>query len=357
MTPYSRTEPYNQLPKMPPAAELETKSVLKLTIQARAALEGLKYAGRLIPNQGLLVQALVMQEARSSSEIENIVTTNDDLYRSMGQADETADPQVKEVLRYSKALWQGHSRGEISTVDVPELAAAILDHQVEFRNRPGTRIGNPSTGEIIYTPPVGAERIRDLLDNVLGFVRDAGPVDPVVRIAAAHYQFEAIHPFLDGNGRTGRILNILWMCQLGLLEVPVLYMSRAIIESRTEYYQRLRAVTERQDWNGWIEYFVDVVHITALETRRRIEHLQRMIHEAKLEIREKLPKIYSAELVELVFSQPYIRIENVVAAGLVKRQAASLYLQQLEGIGVLRQRKLWRETLYVNDALMTALTV
>jgi len=354
MTPYSRTEPYNQLPKLPPAAELETKSVLKLTIQARAALEGLKYAGRLIPNQGLLVQALVMQEARSSSEIENIVTTNDDLYRSMGQDAEATDPSVKEVLRYSRAVWRGLARGPISTDNIPLLAAEVLDHDVEFRAGLGTRIGNPGTGEIIYTPPVGVDRIRDLLGNMIDFVRAGGTLDPVIRIAAAHYQFEAVHPFVDGNGRTGRILNVLWMCQLGLLEMPVLYMSRAIIESRSEYYQRLRAVTERQDWNAWLEYMVDIVQITALETRRRIEHLRKMIDEAKEEIREKLPKIYSAEL---VFSQPYIRIETVVAAGLVKRQAASLYLQQLEGIGVLRQRKLWRETLYVNDALMTALTV
>ena len=357
---FYRDRPYNDLPLLPPSEEAETRAVLKLAVSARSAVEGLKHAGKTIPNQTVLLRAIVLQEARSSSEIENIVTTNDDLYRALSKEDESTNPQTKEVLRYASSVWQGFDlvqRGKRLDASVySDLASMILQNEVKVRASTGTRVGNPRTREVIYTPPEGVDVISRLLDNLVDFQYGPSELDPLVKVAIGHYQFEATHPFHDGNGRTGRVLKILWMVEKGLLDLPVLYLSRAIIESKSEYYAHLRRVTEQAQWEPWISYFLEIIEVTALETRRRIEVIRRAVDEAKLKARERAPKIYSSELIDLVFSQPYTRISCLEAAGIAKRQTASLYLKELERIGLLRSQTHWRETIYVNDELMTALT-
>lgn len=360
MAGYSCVVPYNDLPHLPPSTELETKAVLKATIRARTALSDLKGAGRLIPNQSMLVRALLLQEARLSSEIENIVTTSDALYEALSRDAWEGHPHVKEVLRYSDAVWHGLSAlkdGKLLTTKLfIELASIIKDTPMRLRSEGGTRIGNSATGEVHYTPPVGADLLEKLLDNVSDYFYLDNDVDPLVKLAVTHYQFEAIHPFHDGNGRTGRVLNVLWLVDQGLLESPVLYMSRAILQNKSDYYRGLRAVTEQARWEEWILYVLDVVRETADDTRRRIER----IHEAFLSdadlVRHREPKIYSRELLELVYSQPYTRIQFLESAGIAKRQTASVYLKTLSHLGILEASRSGQNTLFLNRKLLTLLS-
>lgn len=356
---FPRETPYNDLPALPPGPEIETRAVLKRLVTARTALEGLRASGHLIPNPDGLVRALVAQEARQSSEIENIVTTNDALYRALSR-EQAADPHTKEVLRYTHALWQGVSllkqRVPLGPKQYEALAETLLESGVTVRARPGTQIRNARTGEVVYTPPMGAARITAMLENLAEFVGARGDLDPLVRVAVGHYQFEAIHPFPDGNGRTGRVLNILWLMQAGLLDQPVLYLSRAIIADKARYYTLLRRVTEEADWEAWIVAFLEMVEVTALETRRRMEAISVALGEAKVKIRTRLPKLRApSELAELVFSQPYTRVEAVVKAGIAQRQTAPVYLRDLARIGVLSEMTEGKELMFLNPTLLEIL--
>lgn len=357
-SPFPRSVPYNGLPLLPPAQEVESKRVLKLTIRARAALSDLKGAGRLIPNQAMLVRAILLQEAKSSSEVENIVTTNDDLYQALSRDQMNANAHTKEVLRYGDAVWAGHqwlASGRLLTPNLfCEIASLVNDARTDVRTLPGTRIANPLTGEVVYSPPEGEDAIRRFLHNLCQFLYAEDDVDPLVKLAIAHYQFEAIHPFHDGNGRTGRILNILYLVERGLLDLPILYLSRFIIANKGVYYQGLREVTESGSWDDWIAYVLEGIASTADETRRRIEAIHAAMIEAARTVRELAPNIYSRELVEIVFSQPYTRIASLES--IAKRQTASQYLRRLEELGLLRSVKVWRETLYLNPRLMELLT-
>lgn len=357
---FSRSVPYNGLPPLPPRVEVETRATLKLAIRARTALSDLKGAGRLIPNQSVLIRAIVLQEAKLSSEIENIVTTNDDLYKALSNDAINANPHTKEVLNYGEALWHGNRRLQhnrpLSPVLFSEIASIIVNRQTDVRKTPGTRIGNPITGEIIYSPPEGESAIRGLLKNLCRFLYDDGDIDPIIKLAIAHYQFEAIHPFHDGNGRTGRVINILYLLEQRLLDLPVLYLSGYIIKNRLKYYRGLREVTENGNWEGWITYMLEAVEATAIETRERIENIHAAMEATSDKVRNELPKVYSHELMKVIFSQPYTRIAAVEEAGIAKRQTASGYLKALESIGVLRATKSWRETLYLNPVLMTVLS-
>ncbi len=243
---YSRDQPYNDLPGLPPAAVIETVRTLKRAISASRALAELKGAGELIPNQALPLRAIVLQEARLSSEIENIVTTNDDLYRALGDDDSNYEPRIKEVLRYEDALWHGYS--QLSTRPLSpslfvELVSKIKLYDAGVRTMPGTKIANPQ-GETVYTPPVGKDQILAMLDDLCNFIHRSDGIDPLIKLAVIHYQFEAIHPFSDGNGRTGRIINVLYLVQMGLIKLPVLYLSGYIIANKPAYYRGLRRVTE-----------------------------------------------------------------------------------------------------------------
>lgn len=357
---FKRDKPYNDLPLLPPLQELETKAVLKAAIEAHRALADLRGVARAIPNQGILVRAIALQEARLSSEIEHIVTTNDELYRALSQEDTKSNPQTKEVLRYGDATWRGFGRlnkGLPLDRDMfAALASEILQGEVAVRKGAGTRVGNPVSGQVVYTPPIGENLLNKMLDNLSEYLSAKEGPDPLVRLAVGHYQFEAIHPFRDGTGRVGRVLNVLYLVQQGLLDLPILYLSRAILEDKNAYYLGLREVTERQAWEEWILYILNLLTDTAIETRRRIEVVQRELLESIEIARTQMTRGYSRELLELIFEQPYTRIAFLERKGIAKRQAASEYLQELERIGLLRGIKQGREMYYVNDRLLEALT-
>jgi len=357
---FSPETPYNALPQLPPKAELETKLVMKALVGARAALAELKQAGELIPNQSILINTLPILEARASSEIENIVTTADRLFR-FAQHDESgqADPATKEALRYQSALMQGLralAKKPVTTGTAVEICRTLRGIAIDVRKVPGTALSNQATGKVVYTPPEGEDRLRGLLANWERFLHDATDLDPLIRMAVGHYQFEAIHPFTDGNGRTGRILNLLFLVEQGLLDQPVLYLSRAIIRRRTEYYRLLNAVTRDDAWEPWVLYMLDAVHDTANWTTKKIKAIRELLRRATAHVREHAPSLYSRELVELVFEQPYSRIGNVVDAGIAKRQTASVYLKELCDIGLLQEVKAGREKLFIHPNLMKLLT-
>jgi len=350
---------YNDLPPLPPRADIETRSILKAAIGAARMLEGLKQAGERVPNQSVLIHTIPLLEAQVSSEIENIVTTADSLFRLASDERAAADPATKEALRYRTALHNGF-RGirdrPLGTNTAVDICRTLRGIDVDIRTTPGTYIGNPPTGEVLYTPPDGADRIRGMLANWERFIHEARQIDPLIRLAVMHYQFEAIHPFTDGNGRTGRILNILFLVQEGLLEIPVLYLSRHILRNRAEYYRLLRGVTEEQAWEPWIVFMLEAVERTARWTFAKILAIRQLLDATYDHVRARRPNVFSRELVETVFVQPYCRIGNLVAAGLAKRQTASVYLKALADIGVLREEKVGREKLFLHPRFLRLLT-
>lgn len=353
------SQPYNRLPALPPeGVELESKAVLKRCIQARAALAELKQAAELIPNQGMLIGTLPLLEAQASSEIENIVTTNDRLFELQNRQ-EDADPATREALRYRWALLEGFgSLGDrpLTTSTAEVICSRIKDATMRVRNVPGTKLANPRTGEVVYTPPEGQQVLNEMLANWERFLNEPSDLDPLVRMAAGHYQFEAIHPFTDGNGRTGRIINSLYLIQQGLLTLPVLYLSRYIITRKTEYYDRLLGVTAQNEWEPWLLYMLEGVAQTSTWTTAKITAIRRLFDATADYVRAAQPKIYSYELINLIFEQPYCRIQTVVDARIVERQTASRYLKELVRAGVLQQRKVGREVLFVHPRLMRLLT-
>jgi Fic family protein len=356
---FNPRQPYNALPLLPPAADIETKPILKVSIEARAALEGLKQAGAQLPNQAVLINSIPLLEAQASSEIENIVTTSDALFRYAQIEDQSPDVATKEALRYRTALDRGFrslSQRPLSTNTAIDVCSHIKGIAMQIRRVPGTALGNQSSGEVIYTPPEGEVLLREKLANWERFVHEHASVDPLIRMAVAHYQFEAIHPFTDGNGRTGRVLNLLILVQLGLLELPVLYLSRAIIRSKADYYRLLLGVTAESRWEDWILYMLNAVAQTAVWTTNKIKAIQKLQLQAAGYIRAQAPKIYSRELVDIIFTQPYCRIQNLVESDIAKRQTASVYLKALESIGVLKEMKVGREKLFIHPNFVRLLT-
>ena len=355
--PFDRLQPFNDLPLLPPAAELETRAVLKRAIEANRLLANLRGLAAQIPNQGILINGIVLQEARLSSEIENIVTTNDDLYRAEVIADAAIDPHTKEVLRYREALNFGYRAMQDRPLSVNlfvDIVRMIKRLDFDVRRTTGTALKN-AQGEVVYTPPVGESVIRDKLANLEKFLHANDGLDPLVKMAVLHYQFEAIHPFEDGNGRTGRIINLLYLVQAGLLDIPVLFLSRHILEHKQDYYALLRGVTEQQAWEPWLLYMLDAVASTAQQTFGQVVRIRALMEEVRRKVQQDAPGIYSKDLVELVFRQPYTKIQFLVDAQLAKRQTASAYLKTLADLGVLRAVKQGREVYYVNDALFAEL--
>lgn len=351
-------QPYNSIPILPPATDLESKTVLKQCIAARAALAELKQAAELIPNQGMLINTLPLLEARASSEIENIVTTTDKLFQHL-HAEEHADPATKEALRYSHSLIRGyvalHER-PLNTMAAEAICSQIKGVQMTVRKTPGTTLMNDATGDVIYTPPAGEQLLRSLLANWERFLHERTELEPLVRMAVAHYQFEAIHPFTDGNGRTGRMLNSLFLIQENLLTLPILYLSRYIIASKSDYYRLLLKVTQAQAWEEWIVYMLKGVTETATGTIAKIAAIRALSDHTRDYVRNKAPKIYSHELVDLIFELPYCRIQSLDEAGIAKRQTASIYLKELASIGVLTEKQTGREKLFIHPKLMHLLT-
>lgn len=350
-----------ELRRASPKADVETRSILKKAIAASRALAELKGQGGIIPNQAMLVNSLVLQEAKASSEIENIITTNDALFRAMAAGAGTVDPATKEVLRYREALWQGYNRvrkhARLNADLFVQIVQAIKQDKRGIRAEPGTVIGNPRTREIIYTPPEGERMIRKKLADLERFIHAADGVDPLVKLALSHYQFEAIHPFHDGNGRTGRLVNILFLIAHDLLELPVLYISKYIIDDKPEYYLRLRRVTENGEWEAWVLYMLDAVETTARMTRQRILDIRSLLDQTLALAKAKLPaRVYSKDLIELLFRQPYTKGQFLVEAGIAERQTAAEYLKELEQIGVLKVHREGKENLYLNVRLYDLLS-
>lgn len=350
--------PYNDLPPLPPTADIETRAVLRACIAARAALAELKISGQLIPNQAILINSIPLLEAQASSEIENIVTTTDKLFRFANESGAQADPATKEALRYRTALSEGFEMlryRPVSTSTAIAVCSTIKGVELDIRATPGTALMNEATDTVIYTPPEGQNLLRDKLANWERFIHEAQDVDPLIRLAVMHYQFEAIHPFIDGNGRTGRVLNLLYLVDKELLDIPVLYLSRYIIANKRAYYDGLLSVTTDGAWENWILYMLEAVRETAVWSTARIRSIRNLLDQTADKIRSDLPKIYSRELAEVIFVNPYCRISDLVAAGIAKRQAASTYLQALAEHGLLEQMKLGRETLYINPELLALL--
>lgn len=350
--------PYNELSLLPPACELETRAVLKRCITARAAVAELKQAALLIPNQTMLINTIPLLEARDSSEIENIVTTTDQLFQH-AQGDGMADAATKEALRYRSALHRGYlhlAPRPLSTATAVEICRTIKGVEMDVRRTPGTQLANDRTGEIIYTPPEGENRLRDLLANWERFLHNETDLDPLIRMAVGHYQFEAIHPFTDGNGRTGRVLNMLYLIQEGLLTLPILYLSRHIIANKADYYRLLLDVTRQGAWEPWLLFMLQAVEETAGWTTAKIAAIRALALHTTRHVRERLPKIYSRELVDVIFEQPYCRIANLVEKDIAQRQAASRYLKDLAALGVLREMQSGKEKLFIHPKLMQLLT-
>ena len=354
---HNRTLPHNDLPPLPPAAELETRAVLKRAIEASRVLANLRGLAAQIPNQVLLINSIVLQEARLSSEIENIVTTNDALYKADIDPDGRTDPHTKEVLRYREALKFGFAALKdrpLSTNLFVDIVRIIKQQDIGVRRTSGTALKD-GTGQIIYTPPVGESVIRDKLGNLEHFIHAEDDFDPLVKMAVMHYQFEAIHPFDDGNGRTGRIINLLYLVQAGLLDIPVLFLSRYIMANKPQYYALLRGVTEQQAWEPWVLYMLDAIISTAQQTHDQVTRIRSLMEEVRQRVQKEAPSIYSKDLIEVIFRHPYTKIQFLVDAGLAQRQTASSYLQKLATLGVLRPEKQGRETYYINDALFAEL--
>ncbi len=360
MTDFNPEVPYNNLPPLPPPADqIETTQILKRCINSRVALAELKQAAELIPNSAVLVNALPLLEARASSEIENIVTTTDKLFEFADIAEDRADAATKEALRYRTALYEGTKmvqRRMLSTDMAIQICSTIKGLELDIRAKSGTTLKNRVSGETIYTPPVGQQLLIEKLNNWAEFMHRNTEIDPLVRMAVQHYQFEAIHPFEDGNGRTGRILNILFLVEHGLLDSPILYLSRYIIQNKADYYRLLSGVTKEQDWTPWILFILDGVEETCTWTTDKIKSIRELMEHTGQFVQKQLPKIYTWELVELLFKQPYCRIGNLVDNGIAKRQTASVYLKQLCELGILREVKSGRENIFVHPKYIELLS-
>ena len=351
--------PYNALPKLPPKAAIETREVLKKWGLARSAIAELRLAGQTIPDQTLLAGTIPLLEAKDSSEIENIVTTNDALFREAALASDDGDPGAKEGLRYRKALYNALDATKarpLSSRTAVEICRTVTGIDLNVRAIP-VALTNKHTREVIYTPPQGEAVLRELLSNWDSFMHDeSDELDPLIRMAILHYQFEAIHPFPDGNGRTGRILNVVYLVQSGLLDLPTLCLSRHILKTRGQYYLALERVTTHAEWENWVLYMLTAVETTSKWTTKKINAIHDLLLETNRYVRAELTKIHSRELVDLTMSQPYCRIADVVERGIAKRQAASTYLQELVRIGVLSEAKVGREKIFLNKKYFDLLT-
>lgn len=351
--------PYNDLPDLPPKVDVETRSVLKQVAEARASLAALDQAARRIPNPTVLLNTLPLLEAQASSEIENIVTTADELFTADQLDADGSRPEAKEALRYRQALVNGVAsvrHRPLSTSTVIALCSTIQAREMRLRDLPGTFVGNPTTRQPVYTPPEGSRLIAERLDAWSHFLHTSRDLDPLVVMALSHYQFEAIHPFSDGNGRTGRIVNILVLIDRGLVSQPILYLSRYIIERKAEYYRLLLAVTAEGAWEEWTLFMLEGVRSTALSTIEKIDEIQAVHDSVQSELRSALPSGANADLLDVLFEQPYCRIGTVMARCGVSRPTATKWLKLLVDAGVLRTIRVGKHSLYLNTRFLDVLT-
>ena len=350
--------PYNDLPLLPPDTnKIETIRILKQENRSRSAIAELKGIANIIPNQSILINAIILQEAKDSSEIENIITTQDELYKAISGNQKKYDSATKEVIYYREALYSGFNniakKGFLTVNDIISIQEELLRNDAGIRKTPGTSLVNDKTGEIVYTPPQNEEVINKLLSNTVKYLNDEE--NSLAKMAIIHYQFESIHPFYDGNGRTGRIINILYLILKNYLDIPILYLSSYIIKNKAEYYRLLRSVTSDENWEEWIIFILRGIEVVAKETISKVLTIKELLDKTIEKVKVELPKIYSKELIEELFVHPYSKIEFLTKVLGVERKAASRYLSQLQDIGVLREYKIGREKIYINVELLEAL--
>ncbi len=346
---------------LPLTIDVESKAVLKRLPKAHAALAELKGIASTIPNQGILINTLGLQEAKDSSAIENIITTHDDLYKSGLNIETVRSLSAKEVQNYITALKAGFEliskNGMLTNNTILKVQEILEDNKAGFRKLPGTALKNPGSGETIYTPPQDIERINQLMSNLEGFINDPtiSDLDPLVKMAIIHFQFESIHPFYDGNGRTGRIINILYLILQNLQNLPILYLSSYIIRTKAEYYRLLQQVREKNSWEEWIIYIAEGIEQTATETIALIKDIKELMLFFKNKLRDDY-KFYSQDLLNNLFKHPYTKIEFVVNDLKVSRITAANYLNKLAEDGLLRKEKLGTGNYYINERLFELLS-
>ena len=308
----------------------------------------------MIPNKNILINAILLNEAKDSSEIENIVTTHDEVFKAISVEDYKS-PAAKEVVNYRTALWHGYNKvieKNVITINViTEIQQLIILNRAGIRKQPGTVLKNEATGEVVYTPPGSEQEILELLANLEDYINSDNAIDPLIKLSVIHYQFEAIHPFYDGNGRTGRILNILYLVLKGLLESPILYLSKYIIRNKQDYYKLLRAVTNEGRWEDWILYILIGIEETATETLKLVKEINAYIDKTAAQIKEELPDIYQKEMVDLLFFEFYTKNKYLVEGLGISRRTAYTYLSKLIDKGFLKEKKVGKAKIYFNDGL------
>ncbi|EDN69925.1 Fic protein family [Beggiatoa sp. PS] len=342
---------------LPPVIDCETKQILKKTITANRKLAELKGIINTIPNAAILINTLYIQEAKDSSAIENIITTHDEIYKQNLFADLMKNPAVKEVENYVHALQTGFQlvkqQGFLSLNHICAIQQEIVQNKAGFRKQLGTQLKNEQTGEIIYTPPQNPQIMNQLLNNLEQYINAPNDdLDPLIRMAIIHYQFESIHPFYDGNGRTGRIINILYLILNQLLDLPALYLSRYITRNKADYYRLLQEVRDKNNWEAWICYMLDAVEQTSEQTIALIIEIKTIMMDYKNRLRTTLPKIYSQDLLNNLFKHPYTKIGFVEEDLNVSRKTATRYLDILVEQGFLQKEKIWKTSYYINQPLL-----
>ena len=351
---------FNDLPLLPPKESLvETISILKQESKSAVALAELKGLTNTLPNPNILINAVILKEAQASSEIENVITTQDKLYQALYAKSAKPDVATKEVLRYREALLMGtlliKEKGFLNTNGIIAIQKELEENNAGLRRLPGTALVNDLTNEVIYTPPDNFDTISDLMKNLEEYLNDEDDVSPLIKLAIQHYQFESIHPFYDGNGRTGRIINVLYLILKGLLNEPVLYLSSFIIQNKGDYYRLLQEVRTKNNWEDWILYMLKGIEQTAQSTIEQINKINLLFNETQKLVQEKLPRIYSKDLIEQLFIHPYSKIEFLVNNLGIERKAASRYLNGLEEIGILKSQQKGKEVIYINTKLYNLL--
>jgi Fic family protein len=344
---------------LPLQQELESRAVLKAVAAAHRRLGELKGVAGSIPNETILISTLTLQEAKDSSAIENIITTHDELFRAELLIDQLTSPTAKEVQNYAFALRHGfelvRNRKILSEANIIAIQEVLEQNRAGYRKLPGTELKNLQTGQTVYTPPQDYDSIKSLMSNLASFINDdsLSDLDPLVKLAIIHHQFESIHPFYDGNGRTGRIINILYLVIKYLLDLPILYLSGYIIENKAEYYRLLQSVRDTNDWESWVIFILRGVEQTASETIFLVEQIRSMMAKYKQGLRKDLPKLYNQDLLNNLFRHPYTKIEFIQDELGVSRKTASAYLRQLVEKDYLKLMKIGRSNFYLNAPLFS----
>ncbi|WP_223175433.1 Fic family protein [Sulfurimonas autotrophica] len=347
-----------KLQTLPLPIDIETPKVLKKAISANRALAKLNGVAQIIPNSQILINSLVLREAKDSSEIENIITTHDELFRA-GLDINSVTNETKEVEHYRQALLKGYALVQEHKLllkrDIIAIQQELEQNDAGVRRQAGTVLRNMATGDVVFEPPQEYAVIEKLLDNLENYINEPNEIDPLVNMAIIHYQFESIHPFYDGNGRIGRIINILYLVLKDLLELPILYLSSYIIQNKADYYRLLQEVRTKENWEEWILYILNGVEQTSLDTIELINNIYELMNKTKSTIKEKLPKIYSKDLVEILFVHPYTKIEFLVDGLGITRKTASKYLNELEQIGILKNIQIKNSKFFINEELFDML--